>query len=159
VLGHSKARLTASSRAISPTTVSSHAVATIDDVASLALALPETYEAPRHGNRTWFVNNKAFAWERPFSKADLRRFGDVDPPSGPIVALAVADLDEKVVLLSAGLKGLFTIPHFDGYAAILIHLDVVAKRDLKMTVADAWLATAPARLRDDYLASHKPGTR
>ena len=51
-------------------------MATIDDVAELALRLPDVTEGERHGTRTWFVGRKAFAWERPFSKADVRRFGD-----------------------------------------------------------------------------------
>lgn len=122
----------------------------IDDVAAIASSLPEVEERERHGARTWFIGKKAFAWERGFSKADLKRFGEETPPSGPIVAVAVADLGEKEAVLAAATKGFFTIPHFDGYAAVLIQLDEVTKRALREAVVDAWLACAPRRLADEW---------
>jgi hypothetical protein len=128
----------------------------VDEVGRMALELPEVTEAERHGNRTWFVAGKAFAWERPFSKADIRRFGEVVPPGGPILAVSVEDLGEKEAVLAAQPKAFFTIPHFDGYSAVLIQLDKATKRALREAIIDGWLASAPPRLADEYIAKHPP---
>lgn len=125
-------------------------MATLDDAARMAGALEEVTEGERHGNRTWSVAGKGFMWERSFSKADIRRFGAAAPPDGPILAVRVADLGEKEAVLAAGQPGFFTIPHFDGYPAVLIQLREVGKRALREAILDAWLACAPPRLTVGY---------
>jgi hypothetical protein len=131
-------------------------VVTVEEAAAMAAALPGVTEGARHGHRTWFVGKKAFAWERPFSKADIKRFGDEAPPSGPILALGVEDLHEKEAVLATGTQGVFTISHFDGYAAVLVQLDAVGTRALKALVLDAWLAVAPPALAEEHLRA-RPG--
>jgi hypothetical protein len=127
-------------------------MATFDDAARLALALPDVTEAERYGNRAWSVAGKAFAWERPFSKADIKRYGDVTPPAGPILAVRVEDLSEKEAVLATEQKGFFTIPHFDGYSAVLIQMTKVGKRALREAIIDGWLACAPPKLAAEYLS-------
>ncbi len=127
-------------------------MATIDDAASLAEGLPEVTQAERYGNRSWSVRDKTFAWERPFSKADLKRFGDEEPPDGPILAVRVGDLAEKEAVLAEQHAGFFTIPHFDGYSAVLIQLKKAPKRALREAIVDGWLACAPADLAEGYLS-------
>ena len=129
----------------------------VAETARLIMDLPEVTVGARYGNRTWFVGGQAFAWERPFRKADLRRFGTAVVPTGPIFAVAVADLRSKEVVLGAGTRGVFTIPHFDGYPAVLIQLDVVTKPALRRLLTDAWLARVPPSLSERYRP--RPGRR
>ena len=128
-----------------------------EEVSRLASAMPGVTEGERHGQRTWSVGGRTFMWERPFSKADLKRFGDATPPEGPIVAVAVEDLGEKEAVLAERHRGFFTISHFDGYSAVLIQLNVVSKGPLRAAIVDGWLACAPRTLSDEYL--RQPGVR
>ena len=122
----------------------------LDGVAAAALALPEVVEGERHGTRTWGVGGKVFAWERNFSKADLKRFGDDTPPAGPIVAVVTADLHDKEAVLAAGQRGVFTIPHFNGYAAVLLQCRAVPKKVARELLTDGWLAVAPPALVAEF---------
>jgi hypothetical protein len=123
----------------------------IDDVARFALQLPEVTEGQRYGMRTWFVKGKGFVWERPFSKADIKRFGTEGPPSGPILAVATSDLHEKEAILASGTAGVFTIEHFKAYPAVLIQLHVASKQEVCELITDAWLALAPKKLAVEHL--------
>jgi hypothetical protein len=126
-------------------------VATLDDVARYALALPEVTDGEHHGHRTWTVGGKGFAWERPYTKADLKRFGDETPPRQPVVAVRTDDMIEKQAVLQAGIAGVFDMEHFNGYPAVLVELRTIGKRALKELIVDGWLACAPPPLAESYL--------
>jgi hypothetical protein len=130
-------------------------VVTLDEAVRLVTDMPEVTEGTRFHDRTWFVAGKAFAWERPFSKADIKRFGDTTPPAGPILALRTADLGDKEAVLASGVKGFFTIPHFEGFAAILVQLKITTKKPLREAIEDAWLACAPEKLRSTFLTDDR----
>jgi hypothetical protein len=122
-----------------------------DDAVRIVTELPETTEGLRFRNVTWFVDGNPFAWDRAFSKADIKRFGDVAPPEGPILAVRVEDLLEKQAILADTSDAVFDIPHFEGFAAVLIRLPAVELDELRELVVGAWAACAPPELVAGFL--------
>jgi hypothetical protein len=119
----------------------------VDEAVKLIRSFSGVTEGVRYRNRTWFVGKKGFAWERPLSKADIKRYGDEKPPAGPLLAVLAADLLEKEAALSANPRAFFTIQHFDGHPAFLIQLDKVTKTALKAALSDAYEAAANKKPR------------
>jgi hypothetical protein len=129
-------------------------VATWDDVRAIALELPATEEVVSRDLRQWKVKKKLFVWERPLRKADLEALGDA-APDGPILGAWVEHLGAKEAILADDPSVYFTTPHFDGYPAVLVQLDVIEDDELRELIVEAWLARAPARLADEYLAGQE----
>jgi hypothetical protein len=125
-------------------------VATWDDVARLALALPETTERTSRDKRQWCVKDKLFVWERPLRRSDLQALGDA-APEGPILGARVEHLVAKEAILADDPGVYFTTPHFDGYPAVLVRLEEIGPEDLEELVTEAWLCRAPKRLADSFL--------
>lgn len=127
-------------------------MATMDSASAVLAELPEVTESVRYGNPAWGIGKHVFAWVRPFSKADLKRFGDETPPTGPILAVRTADLHEKEAILAAHPRSCFTIPHFDGFSAVLIDVDNAEDDELRELLVDGWLVYAPADVAEAFLA-------
>lgn len=120
-----------------------------DDVQRICLALPDTEE--REGRtREWRVRNKLYAWERPLRQADLDHLGE-DAPDGEILGARVPGEVAKQALLQDNPDVYFTTPHFNGYPAILVHLDRVPLDELEELLVEAWAVQAPKRLVRDHL--------
>jgi hypothetical protein len=124
-------------------------MATWDDVRRIALALPATSEALSRGNAHWRVKDRGFAWERPLNRTDVEALGAA-APSGPILGVRVADVGVRQALIAGDPEVYFTIPHFDGYPAVLVRLDRIEAAELEELVAEAWLDRAPKRLAQEY---------
>jgi hypothetical protein len=125
-------------------------MASFDDVARIALDLPETSEGTSHGNRSWRVKDKSFVWERPLRRGDLEALGAA-APDGPVLGVRTEHLVAKDAILASDPDVFFTTPHFDGYPAVLVQLDRIGSDDLREVIVEAWLARAPKRLADEYL--------
>lgn len=128
-------------------------MATWDAVRKLALSLPETDERNSRGFAQWRVRDKLFVWERPLRASDLRALGE-DAPEGPILAARVEHEMAKAALLADDPELYFTIPHFDGYPAVLARLELLPAEDLEELVVEAWLCRAPKALARQYISEN-----
>jgi hypothetical protein len=123
-------------------------VATQNDVRRIALSLPETSEAKdrfafsvRHKNK-----DKGFVWVWQ-ERVDPRK---ARVPNPKVLAVRVADLDEKEILLSAEGDRFFTEPHYNGFPAILVRLPAVGVKELRALVTAAWRCQAPRTLVEAF---------
>jgi hypothetical protein len=129
-------------------------MATWDDVARLALALPEATEGPTYdGKRSWRVRDKAFAWERPLRRKDVAELGDT-APAGPVLCAYVPDVGARTALIADSPAVYFTTAHFAGFPAVLVRLEQIDPAELGELLDEAWACRAPRRL----VAAHRPGT-
>jgi hypothetical protein len=103
-----------------------------DDVATIARALPGAAQAD--DEFSFRANGRLFVW------AWLER---IDPkkarvPSREVVVVRVRDEMDKQTLLELGDRGIFTEPHFDGYAAVLVRLADVDRDFLEKLITDSY---------------------
>ena len=108
-----------------------------DVVRELALALPEV-EASTSGRVAFSVRGKGFAWE-----ARERDGG----------GLAVrVEREEKELILDSNPEVYFTSPHYTGFPAVQIRVEVIERDELRERLEDAWLIQAPKKLASAYVA-------
>ena len=129
------------------------AMATWEDVSRIALALPDVVEGTDTNGYKWEVHRKHFAYERPLRKRDLEELGST-APEGQILGLRVAELADKHGLIGSNPAVFFTIPHYEGYPAVLVALEKIGEDQLREVLTDAWLCRAPKRLAATYLSEH-----
>src|SRR5579875_804883 len=125
-------------------------MASWDDVRRIVADLPEVDTKVSWGQVMWRVKGKGFVWERPLRTKDLADLGAA-APDGEILGVRVPDEGVKHALIADDPSIYFTIPHFDGYAAVLVRLDAIDVAELTEIVTEAWLDRAPKRLAAAYL--------
>ena len=132
-------------------------MSSLEDARRIALALPATSEKVSWGSLHWRVRDKDFAWERPLRRGDLAALGEA-VPAGEVLAVRVADLAEKDALVAAEPEVFFTVPHLDGFPAVLVRLEAIEVDELTEIISDAWLDRAPRALRESFLGERDPRT-
>jgi hypothetical protein len=117
---------------------------THEDVRTLALALPDTRE---DGPLVFSVRNgdkyKGIAW--PWRERVHPRKPRV--VNHDVLAVRVADLDAKEMLLLADPDTFFTEPHYDGYPAVLVRLERITRTALRGLLQQACVALASKSAR------------
>ena len=68
-------------------------------------------------------------------------------PNPKVLAIRVADLMEKEMLLAADPEKLFTEPHYNGYPAILVRLPAVSMRELRELITASWRCATEKKRR------------
>ncbi|MDN5749895.1 MAG: MmcQ/YjbR family DNA-binding protein [Pseudonocardia sp.] len=105
---------------------------TWDDVVTIGRALPEVEES------TWF--------RTPSLKVRGKGFARLRSEAEGLLVL-MCTITEKEALLASGDPAFSTTPHYDGYGAILVDLDLVGRDQLAELIEEAWWQKAPARVR------------
>ena len=88
----------------------------------------------------------------------------VDPETGEmyddLVVILTPTEAEKNALVDDAATPFFTIPHFDGYAAVLVRqsrLGEIGRDELAEIITDAWAKRAPKRLFREHLGDGADG--
>jgi hypothetical protein len=108
-----------------------------DTVREIAGALPAAEESTTYGQPVFKVAGKLFVWMSPHRDAQGALALRVDP-------------DEKEVVLVSSPDVYFTVPHYDGFPAVLVRLDRIDPEELRERIEDAWLLRAPKRLAEAF---------
>ncbi|UJP08743.1 hypothetical protein L2X99_09440 [Microbacterium sp. KUDC0406] len=133
-------------------------MATLDDVRRIALEFPRVSEKTEGhgGGASWRTAAGMLAWERPPRKHDLEQLDALgrEWPEGLIIGIRVDGEQAKAALLETYPDVFFTIPHFDGYPAVLTRVDAIDEQLLRETLTDAWLLRVPRTVAKAWLAEH-----
>ena len=120
-----------------------------------ALTLPETTSTPSYGGAPALrVNKKLFARLRGEMAEHVD--GLTGAPYGEVLMVGVGDLGEKEALLSSDAEVFFTIPHYDGYPAVLVRLARADDAEVRELLVDAWMRSAPKRALTAYVDTVGP---
>ncbi len=115
-------------------------MATFDDVRRLGMALPEMAESTSYGTPSLKVRKKLVC--RMWSEREYNRDSVLDTE----VLVVFCELDMKQVLLDNHPDALFTVPHYDGYGAVLVRMADVGLDDLADWIEDSYRLKAPPTL-------------
>ncbi len=123
-------------------------MATQADVRRIALSLPDTEEGA--GQFAFSVRTKGML--KGFAWVWMERVVPKKPrvANRTVLAVRVANLIQRDLLISAEPAKFFTEPHYNGFPAVLVRLPAVSVADLRALLKEGWRCqstTAPAKPR------------
>jgi hypothetical protein len=117
-------------------------MANFEDAQRIGLTLPETVVAGTHigVRRGAKVKGMAWLWNERIHPKKPR------VPNRGVLAVRVANNEEKDELIAADPEKFFTEPHYYGFPAVLVRLAAVDEVELRELLIDAWRCQAPPAL-------------
>jgi hypothetical protein len=111
-----------------------------DEVSRIASALPGAEPSTSWGRPCFKVDGRAFVTQRPLSKRDVKQLQEAHRrvPDSELVLVRVEHEVAKQAVLETETACL-TIPHLDGYPAVLVELDEVTPELLSELVSESFL--------------------
>lgn len=119
-------------------------MATQADVRRIALALPGTVEAQNHFAFEIPVKGKLKGYVWSWKERVVPKKPRVANPG--VVAVRVASLTDKDLIIRSDPVKFFTEPHYDGYPAVLVRLADIRVPELRALLKEAWRCLAPPEL-------------
>jgi hypothetical protein len=104
---------------------------TFETLREVALALPEVEESTSWGTPAFKVKRKAIC-----------RLHD---KMSDVLVVGI-DMADKEYLIDSRPDVYFSLPHYDGYPAVLVRLHVVERDELRRLLTAAWRFVAPPKL-------------
>ena len=113
---------------------------TWDEVSRIASALPGTEPSTSWGRPCFKVGGAAFVTQRPLSKRDVKQLQEANRrvPDSELVLVRVEHEIAKQAVIETEAACL-TIPHLDGYPAVLVELDAATPELLTELVSESFL--------------------
>ncbi len=107
----------------------------------IAASLPEAEDCSTPERVSFRVLGKQFIWTY------MERVVEKRPRVPNIEVLAIrCPPEDKEALLSSQTDKFFTVPHYDGFPAVLVRLAKVREKELRELITVAWLSQAPKSL-------------
>ena len=116
------------------------AVTTHDDVRSLALEMPESFEQASYGGRpSWRTKQKMFAWIRE------------DPEA---LVVWVGSIEDKEAMIASEPEKFFTIDHYEGHPIVLVRLEGIDVDEVREMIVESWRLRSGKTLVKKWDAAH-----